>query len=213
MGSMLATRRPVCSLARLRGLGRSRTERFRHRLLEEREAAFRSLRLRRLPFSAPFHRKGHQQFGQLVRVRLFGRKRRLWHGMLSVTWFRTALQTSHHQQDNDDQQDDADGTSRSVAPAASVRPRGQNTYQNQDQDNQKNGADTHGRSLVYCSRSARRVRRSDVDTSTRMMLGLQSSRPRPLRPYGNARWHRPCCGDRTRMHQASLTTSTPAMWS
>src|SRR3982750_2160473 len=56
------------------------------------------------------------------------------------------LQSTHQKQDEDDDKNDADNSTRAVAPATRVRPGGQCAHQHQDQDNQENRAEAHMRS-------------------------------------------------------------------
>jgi hypothetical protein len=65
---------------------------------------------------------------------------------LKVTFrrYHAKSQTSHQEQDEYDYQYYTDDSAGSVAPAAGVRPCGDDPDQYQDQDNQQDGANAHG---------------------------------------------------------------------
>jgi hypothetical protein len=57
--------------------------------------------------------------------------------------YGAGLQASQQEQDDQDYDNDAYDATGTVAPAASVRPRGQDADKDQYQDDQQNGAKTH----------------------------------------------------------------------
>lgn len=53
---------------------------------------------------------------------------------------RDSLDSAHQQQHDDDDQDKSQAPSRSVTPAAAMRPTGQGAYEKQDKNDEKDGA-------------------------------------------------------------------------
>jgi len=65
------------------------------------------------------------------------------------------LEPSHHEQDDYNEQYDTEDAAGSIAPAAGVRPYGQNADEHQQHDDQHNSSEVHDRLPLITAAAAR----------------------------------------------------------